>query len=100
MSVSEGALTDDFRARLLGFYGPLLGWTEMESLRRPDRLTISVGGSSYINVRERADCMVTHGYEHFGVIMASGEQLQQLGDALESKDVDVELEPLVPNARG
>lgn len=100
MSVPESTLTDEFRARLLDFYGPLLGWTEMVSLRRPDRLTISVGGSSYINVRERADCMVTHGYEHFGVIMGSAEQLQQLWDELAHKDVDVALEPLVPNPKG
>lgn len=100
MSVPEGTLTEDFRAQLLDFYGPLLGWTEMESLRRPDRLTISVGGSSYINLRERSDCMVTHGYEHFGVIMASAQQLQQLWDELDHKDAGVELEPLAPNASG
>src|SRR3954469_3617261 len=100
MSVSEGALTDDFRVRLLDFYGPLLGWTEMESLRRPDRLTISVGGPSYINLREGTDCLGTHGCEHFGVVMASAEQLQQLWDELAQKGADVELEPLVPNARG
>lgn len=100
MSVPEGTLTDEFRARLLDFYGPLLGWTEMESLRRPDRLTVSVGGSSYINVREQAECMVTHGYEHFGVVMGSAEHLQQLWDELASQDADVELEPLLPNAKG
>ena len=100
MSVPEGTLTDDFRARLLDFYRPLLGWTEIESLRRPDRLTISVGRSSYINVRERADSMVTHGYEHFGVLVGSAEELQQLWDELANDDEDVELEPLAPNATG
>jgi hypothetical protein len=100
MSVSEGLLTDAFRTQLLDFYGPLLGWTEIESLRRPDRLTISVGGSSYINIRERSDCMVSHGYEHFGVVMGSAEHLQQLWDELARTDIDVDLEPLVPNATG
>jgi hypothetical protein len=100
MSVSEGTLTDEFRTRLLAFYGPLLGWAELESLRRPDRLTISVGGSSYINIRERADSMVTHGYEHFGVLLGSAEDLQQLWDDLANEEQDVDLEPLVPNSEG
>ena len=43
MSVAEGTLTDDFRNDLLEFYGGLFAWTEIESLRLPDRLTISVG---------------------------------------------------------
>jgi hypothetical protein len=54
MSVPAGTLTDEFRARVLDFYGRVFGWHEMEALRRPDRLTIAVG-ASYINVRERAD---------------------------------------------
>jgi hypothetical protein len=100
MSVPEGTLTDSFRFRLLEFYGPLLGWTELESLRRPDRLTISVGGSSYVNLRERAECMVTYGYEHFGVVMSSAEHLRQLWDELAHQHTDVELEPLEPSAKG
>ncbi len=61
MSVPEGTITDAYRARLLEFYGRVLGWREMESLRLPDRLTVAVGPSSYINIRERPDSMVTHG---------------------------------------
>ena len=53
MSVPEGTLTDAYRTGLLAFYGRILDWTEMESLRRPDRITVSVGSSSYIDVRER-----------------------------------------------
>ena len=41
MSVPAGTLTDDFRARVLDFYGRVFGWQEMESLRLPDRLTIA-----------------------------------------------------------
>ena len=100
MSVPEGTLTEDFRARLLGFYGRVLGWSEMESLRRPDRLTISVGSASYINVREHSASMVSHGYEHFGVLLGSAIALQQLWDDLAGQKEDVQLEPLVPSDRG
>jgi hypothetical protein len=100
MSVPEGTLTDDFRARLLEFYGTRLGWREMEALRRPDRLTVAVGAASYINIREQHECMVPHGYEHFGVLLGSAQDLQQLWDDLADGAEDVELEPLSPNERG
>ena len=100
MSVPEGPLTNEYRARLLEFYGRLLAWREMASLRRPDRLTIAVGDSSYINVRERADSMVSHGYEHFGVLVRSAEELQQLWAELASERFDVQLEPLSTNDGG
>jgi catechol-2,3-dioxygenase len=99
MSVPEGTLTDGYRTRLLDFYGRRLGWREMESLRRPDRLTIAVGAGSYINVRERVDSMVSHGYEHFGILLPSAEDLQALWNDL-AHDGYVELEPLAPDARG
>jgi hypothetical protein len=100
MSVPEGTLTDAYRARLLEFYGRILDWHEMESLRLPDRLTVAVGPTSYINLRERPDNMVTHGYEHFGVLVASAEDLQQLWAALADEEEDVELEPLSTNDDG
>jgi hypothetical protein len=100
MSVPEGTITDAYRARLLEFYGRILDWHEMESLRLPDRLTVAVGPTSYINLRERPDCMVTHGYEHFGVLVASAEDLQQLWAALADDDDDLELEPLSTNDHG
>jgi hypothetical protein len=99
MSVPEGTLTDEYRVRLLEFYGRLLGWREIEALRLPDRLTISVGRSSYINVRERPESMVTHGYEHFGVLLGSAVELQQLWAEL-ANESDVELAPLTPNDDG
>ena len=100
MSVPPGTLTPDYCDRLLGFYGRLLHWREMESLRRPDRLTVAVGRSSYINVRERPDAMVTHGYEHFGVLVASADDLRTLWRELDAEENDVDLEPLSTNDAG
>jgi hypothetical protein len=77
-----------------------LGWREIASLRLPDRLTISVGGSSYINVRERADSLENCGYEHFGVLLPSAGALRRLWDELAHEVADVDLEPLSPNDHG
>lgn len=100
ISVPVGTLTDEYRARLLEFYGRILGWREMESLRLPDRLTVAVGRSSYINIRERHNSMVTHGYEHFGVLVGSAEDLRQLWADLSNEDSDVQLEDLSTNDDG
>jgi hypothetical protein len=100
MSVPEGTLTEAYRARLLEFYGRMLGWSEMESLRRADRMTVAVGPLSYINIRERPDSMVTHGYEHFGVLVRSAEDLQQLWADLADESDDLQLEPLSTNDDG
>ena len=100
MSVPPGTLTDEWRARVLDFYGKLFGWREMESLRLPDRLTIAVG-SSYINVRERADAPTYSGYEHFGVAFTSADELRKIwGDANNSDNDDVTLEPLSDSGDG
>jgi hypothetical protein len=93
MSIPPGALTADFRAEVPRFYGDLLGWREMEALRLPDRLTISIGDASYLNVRERAEAMVCHGYEHFGVGVDSQEELMRIWGQLASEPRDVALEP-------
>ena len=100
MSVPAGTLTDDYRTELLEFYGPLLGWREMESLRRPDRLTISVGAHTYLNVRERSDAMVCFGYEHFGIAVESPEEAERLWRVLDADSRDVNLEPLSRDDRG
>src|SRR5215218_8992408 len=93
MSVREGTLTDGFRAELVDFSGRLLGWEEIESLRRPDRLTLSLGVPlSYINVRERADVMVCTGYEHVGILVGSAADFRRIWDELAAHEVDVELE--------
>jgi catechol-2,3-dioxygenase len=100
MSVPEGTLTDAYRSNELEFYGRTLGWREMESFRRPDRLTIAVGASSYINLREQPDSMITHGYEHIGILVESAEKLAQLWSALASEDIEIHLEPFATNERG
>lgn len=100
MSVPEGTLTDEYRSRLLEFYGRVLGWSENESLRRPDRLTIAVGRSSYINIRERSDSMESHGYDHFGVLVRSTAELRELWAQLADEAENLELEPLVTSDQG
>jgi hypothetical protein len=94
MSVPEGTLTDQYREELLDFYGGLLGWREIQPLRLPDRLTLSVGGSCYLNLRERSDVMVCHGYEHFGIVVDSNEDLARLWARLDGESRAVNLEPL------
>jgi hypothetical protein len=100
MSVAEGTLTDDFRNELLEFYGALLAWREIESLRLPDRLTVSVGGHSYVNIRERPVAMVCTGYEHFGIVVASSEEADRLWTVLDRDPRDVGLEPLASGEDG
>jgi hypothetical protein len=43
---------------------------------------------------------VSHGYEHFGVLLRSAEDLQQLWDDLANDEDGVEPEPLSPSERG
>ena len=94
MSVPIGTLTDRYRDELLAFYGEHFGWSEIESLRLPDRLTIAVGRGNYVNVRERAQPMVCEGYEHFGLLLRSPEDVEEVWTALDSDARDVQIEPL------
>jgi len=94
MSVASGTLTDEWRAELLEFYGSLFGWREIESLRLPDRLTILVGQRTYVNIRERTEPMICSGYEHFGVVVASGAEVDDIWSRLDASPLDLELEPL------
>jgi hypothetical protein len=100
MSVAEGTLSETFRADLLSFYGTYVGWTEMESLRLPDRLTMAVGGDCYLNIRERPEEMVTSGYEHFGLLVGSAEDAERLWARLDADERGVNLEPLSSGADG
>jgi len=93
MSVPPGTLTDDHRERLKAFYGSVLDWREIESLRLPDRLTFDVGRACYVNIRERSDSMVTTGYEHFGIVLASAADVEELWRLVESAGAEV-LEPV------
>ena len=94
MSVASGTLTDEWRAELLEFYGALFGWREIESLRLPDRLTILVGQRTYVNIRERAEPMICSGYEHFGVVVSSGDEVEEIWNRVDASPLDLELEPL------
>jgi hypothetical protein len=94
MSVPTGTLTDSYRDEVLAFYGEHFGWREMEALRLPDRLTISVGGGHYVNVRERAEPMVCDGYEHFGLLLRSPGDVEEAWTALDGDPRDVKVEPL------
>ena len=100
MSVPPGTLTDEYRAKLLEFYGALLGWREVESLRLPDRLTISVGQYTYVNLRERSDPMTCSDYEHFGIVVASGEEAQEIWNRLNADPRDVSLDPIKTDDNG
>jgi 4-hydroxyphenylpyruvate dioxygenase-like putative hemolysin len=100
MSVPSGTLVDRFRAELLQFYGSLFGWSEIESLRLPDRLTVSVGRHCYLNVRERPDPMVCSGYEHIGIVVESTEEAERLWKLLNTDRRDVNLEPLATGDDG
>ena len=44
--------------------------------------------------------MVAHGYEHFGILVGSAEDLRQLWAALSNDEDDVHLEPLSTNDDG
>ncbi|HWS45895.1 MAG TPA: VOC family protein [Acidimicrobiia bacterium] len=94
MSVPAGTLTDQYRSELLEFYNNLFGWREIDSLRLPDRLTVSVGRHCYLNVRERPDPMVCSGYEHFGIVVASAEETERLWNILARDPREVHLEQL------
>jgi hypothetical protein len=94
MSIPRGTLTSEFCEELLAFYSQHFGWTELESLRRPDRLTIAVGDGDYVNVREMDDCAAYTGYEHFGLRMPSSASVDEAWAALRDDRTCEELEPL------
>ena len=94
MSVPPGTLTDAWRHDVLDFYGARLGWTEIEALRLPDRMTLAVGSATYINIRERDDAMTTFGYEHLGIVVRSADDAEALYDELTAESRDVNLEAL------
>jgi catechol 2,3-dioxygenase-like lactoylglutathione lyase family enzyme len=85
MSVADGTLTDTYRADVLRFYGEVLGWREIESLRLADRITFAVGRHTYLNLRERPDPMVCSGYEHLGIVVESGEVVDELWATLDAR---------------
>jgi len=100
MSVPAGTLTDAYRTELLDFYGRHFGWREIESLRLPDRLTMAVGGRTYINIRERPESMTCLGYEHFGLLVESPEDADRIWAILSGDDRELHLEPLSSGDEG
>jgi hypothetical protein len=90
MSVPTGTLTSEFRANVLGFYGALFGWRDLEPLSNDERLTIATGGGCYINVREQAQPAVLQ-YEHFGVEVESVAEVRKI--ASEASALGAECEP-------
>lgn len=91
MSFPQGTLSDDFRTEVRRFYGDLLGWEEIDRLELPDRMTMAAGGSTYVNLRERADAMVCHGYEHLGVTVRSAVEADALYERLDTDSRQLEL---------
>ena len=63
-------------------------------MRLPDRMTIGIGPSSYINVREREDPATYRGYDHVGVLVESAEAVHDLWNELDTKHPDVVLGPI------
>ena len=100
MSVPTGTLTDDYRASVLGFFGRHFGWTELTSLRLPDRMTIRVGGGSYLNIREREHAAAYSGYEHFGLALATPEAVEAAREAIEADPCGASVEPLERGPNG
>jgi hypothetical protein len=100
MSVPKGTLSDDYRAEVVRFYGELLGWDEIDSLRLPDRMTLAVGRHTYINLRERDDVMQTTGYEHFGIVVDSSAAAEEAWEQLGAQPHDVELSELASGVDG
>jgi hypothetical protein len=94
MSVPPGTLTDEYRAQVLDFYNGAFGWTEIESLRLPDRMTLAVGRNCYVNVRERDESMTCTGYEHIGLLVESPEAADAAWDRLAADPRELALEPI------
>jgi hypothetical protein len=94
VSVPIGTLTEEYRVALRDFYGEHLGWSEITELELPDRLTLAVGHRCYLNVREREQAMVCHGYEHVGVLVESTDDAEAAWTALAADGRDVELQAI------
>jgi hypothetical protein len=100
MSVARGTLTEDHVAAICDFYGHHLGWQVIEAFKQPDRLTLAVGGRTYVNLRERDDVMVCHEYEHFGITLESADDIEQLWNDLRADPRHVEVEELETSEDG
>jgi hypothetical protein len=52
-------------------------------------MTLSVGGTTYVNIRERDVAMTCSGYEHFGVTMPTPESVEDVWNQLTDQGIDV-----------
>jgi hypothetical protein len=100
MSVAMGTLTDQFRADVLSFFGTHFGWTELESLRLPDRMTLAIGDGDYVNVREVEDAARYTGYEHFGLRLTTAEAVEAAWTAIAQDERAATIEPMQRGADG
>ena len=94
MSVPAGTLTEQYRTEVLSFFGEHFGWSELESLRLADRMTISIGRGDYVNVREVEPAADYTGYEHFGLRLATPDAVEQAWSAIDADARATDLEPM------
>ena len=82
MSVAPGTLTVQFRSEVLSFYGAHFGWVELDEFKRPERMTIAIGGGDYLNIRELEGAIEHRGYEHFGLRLPDAEAVETAWNAI------------------
>lgn len=78
VSVPDGTLTSEWRSAFFDFYGGIFGWVEIKKVARPDRLTVAIGGSCYLSIRERQEPMACTEFEHFGLVVESADDVEHL----------------------
>jgi hypothetical protein len=90
VSLPDGTLTPDWRSAFFDFYGGIFGWTEIENGARSDRFTVAIGGSCYLNIRERQEPMACTEYEHFGLVVESTDDVERLWAQVNAVCTDVD----------
>ena len=91
VSVPTGTLTAAWRSDFDDLYGKVFGWTEIDNGDRPGRFTVAIGRGCYLNVREREQPMICTEYEHFGMLVESGDDVERLWARLDTAFDDIEL---------
>ena len=90
VSVPSGTLTPDWRSAFFDFYGAIFGWTEIKKVARADRLTVAIGGSCYLSIRERLEPMACTEFEHFGLVVKSADYVEHLWSQVNMACSDVD----------
>jgi hypothetical protein len=91
VSVPARSLTRDYRSKVIDFYDRYLGWSEIDWLRRDDRLTLAICDQAYLNVRELDTPMTCGEYEHIGVLLGSSDDVEATWRRIQRHDTDVHL---------